>query len=57
MLKKEQKRLNKKHCKNMPFDIKIQCWWFRNYEIIIIIISSIITSILSILLLMLLKEI
>lgn len=39
---REDKKRNKEHCKNMPLDIKIQCWWFRNLDVIAPILSSII---------------
>lgn len=33
-LTKEEKKKNKEHCKCMPLDVKIQCWFARNkYEI------------------------
>ena len=55
MLTREQREINKKHCKNMPLDIKIQCWWFRNLEIIVAIVVSATTSFLISILVMLLE--
>lgn len=55
MLTKEQRIINKKHCKNMPIDIKIQCWWFRNLEIISTIAALATSSLLISILVMLLE--
>lgn len=37
---REDKRQNKEHCKYMPFDVRAQCWWARNLDIIAPILSS-----------------
>lgn len=37
---REDKKRNKEHCKYMPLDVKVQCWWVRNLDIIAPILSS-----------------
>lgn len=44
---REEKRINKEHCKNMPWDIKLQCWFYRNRDEIVEIVASIIGAILG----------
>ena len=41
---REEKRKNKEHCKNLPFGIRLQCWWFRNLDLIVPILVSVLTS-------------
>lgn len=49
---REDKKRNKELCKFMPLDIKIQCWWSRNLDIIAPILSSVVASVVTSLLLM-----
>lgn len=54
---KQDKQLNKEHCKNDPWDIKLQCWWFRNLDVILPILLSVLTSFVTSIVLMLLEAI
>lgn len=54
-MNREDKKRNKKHCKYMPLDIRIQCWWSRNLDIICPIFVSVLASTATTLLLMLLE--
>ena len=49
---REDKKRNKRNCKYMPLDIKIQCWWSRNLDMIAPILSSVLASLATSLLLM-----
>lgn len=42
-MNREMKKLNKEHCKDMPLDIKLQCWFFRNSKEIGIVLSTVLT--------------
>lgn len=42
---REDKQRNKEHCKDMPFDIKLQCWFKRNKEEIADVIGAIVASV------------
>lgn len=53
---KEDKKRNKEHCKDMPWDIKLQCWFCRNREEIYVIIGTVISSSVSAILLLLLQH-
>lgn len=52
---REDKKRNKEHCKYMPLDIKIQCWWARNLDVIVPILVSVVTILATSLLIMLLQ--
>ena len=41
----EDKQRNKEHCKDMPWDIKLQCWFCRNREEIADVIGAIVASV------------
>ena len=49
---REERKINKEHCKGMPFDVKIQCWFTRNKEVITPIICSVLTSSITIIVLL-----
>ena len=44
---REDKRRNKKNCKDAQLSVKLQCWYFRNKTEIKTIVLSAITSILT----------
>lgn len=52
---REDKKRNKEHCKYMPFDIKLQCWWTRNLDIIAPILSSVVGILIASAIIVLLK--
>lgn len=44
---REDKKINKEHCKDAPFKTKLQCWYFRNETEVKTVILSLITSVIT----------
>lgn len=44
---REDKKINKEHCKDAPLRTKLQCWYFRNEIEVKTVILSLITSVIT----------
>lgn len=44
---REEKKRNKEHCKGRRFNVRLQCWYFRNRMEITVVLLSVVTSILT----------
>lgn len=54
-MNREDKRRNKEHCKDMPLDIKLQCWFNRNKEEIAAVTGAVLSSVVTAVLLTILQ--